>query len=609
MSIPDLLHVLRCHDGDSPALALLNGLAEEYRWSYARLLNTALGFRRVLEASGAGAGSTICVIAGNSPQFVALFLACVDLGAAFAPLHRDQGSAALEDILAGLDAALVIVDEDVQGTMLSAVLRASGRVWRLRLCRTPWLRPVLSGAGCNAARGCNGKGRPAPVRISPEFMSRELCGRTLATLNVSNANSGGVFVNNVAKVDERACVAAGDTAPREDSAPVLILHSSGSTGAPKVIQYSRWRLNVFLHWQGRLFTAFPDLPPGCAPSPRVNALPMTHFGGLSFVLQALLDGRLVHLPRAIAPRDYLMLAMRERCQLLMFVPALYEALVGDAIGDLPSSSLRYCLTMGEGVTPRLIALVTRALRVRVYSAYGMSEGLSGLSHHGDDTPSDSCGRLLFGEAKLVDGAMHDAAPAEAGAATHGAGDGAMSASNGAISAGNEATSAKNEATSEGELWVRNDTTFPCYCDAALNAAKFVDGWYRTGDRFRRDAAGHHYFLGRVDAMCVVNGRNLYPVDVERVFLRHRDVADCMAALLTLDKGRRRLGVLVCLRPGSLATSATLIDWYVEHGALHATPAWLVLGKGIPRNAAGKRDRLAVAAILEEDYRRCLRKVS
>ena len=101
MSIPDLLHVLRCHDGDSPALALLNGLAEEYRWSYARLLNTALGFRRVLEASGAGAGSTICVIAGNSPQFVALFLACVDLGAAFAPLHRDQGSAALEDILAG----------------------------------------------------------------------------------------------------------------------------------------------------------------------------------------------------------------------------------------------------------------------------------------------------------------------------------------------------------------------------------------------------------------------------------------------------------------------------------------------------------------------------
>lgn len=569
MSIPDLLHVLRCHDGASPALALLNGLAEEYRWSYARLLGAALGFRRVLEASGAGAGSTVCVIAGNSPQFVALFLACVDLGAAFAPLHRDQGSAALGEILTGLGATLVIVDEEVQGTTLRTVLRASGRVWRLRLCRTPWLRPVLSGAGCNTTRECAGGGRRVPGHLS-------------------NANPAVAVGHHVAKVDRRTCAAAGDTGPMADSAPVLILHSSGSTGAPKVIQYSRWRLNVFLHWQRRLFTAFPDLPPGCMPSPRINALPMTHFGGLSFVLQALLDGRLVHLPRAIAPRDYLLLAMRERCQLLMFVPALYEALLDDAIGVLPPSALRYCLTMGEGVTPRVIALVTSALGVHVYSAYGMSEGLSGLSHHGDDMPPDSCGRLLFGEAKLVDDTRHDTTAADAGGAIPGADDGV---------------------TSEGELWVRNDTTFPCYRDAALNAAKFVDGWYRTGDRFRRDAAGHHYFLGRVDAMCVVNGRNLYPADVERVFLGHRDVADCMAALLALDKGRRRLGVLVCLRPGSVATSATLIDWYIEHGALHATPAWLVLGKGIPRNAAGKRDRLAVAAILEEDYRRCLRKVS
>ncbi|HEY0961342.1 MAG TPA: class I adenylate-forming enzyme family protein [Pseudomonadales bacterium] len=549
MSIPDLLHVLRSHDGAAPALAMLDGLAEEYRWSYARLLNTAHGFRRVLEASGAGAGSTICVMAGNSPQFIALFLACVDLGAAFAPLHRDQSSAVLQDILAGLDATLVIVDEDVQGAALNSVLRLATRVWRLRLRRTPWLRPVLSGGAHKPSAYAAAMGEPA------------------STGGAARADRVRLGADNAGPCS------VGDMA--DASAPVLILHSSGSTGAPKVILYSRWRLNVFLHWQRRLFDAFPDVPAGCAPSPRVNALPLAHFGGLSFVLQALLDGRLVHLPRAIAPREYLVLALQVRCQLLMFVPALYEALVDDAIGALPPSALRYCLTMGEAVTPQLIALVTRTLGVRVFSAYGMSEGLSGLSHHGDDTPPDSCGRLRFGEAKLVD----SDADAEAGEAT------------------------------EGELWVRNDTTFPCYRDDSLNAAKFVDGWYRTGDRFRRDALGHHFFLGRVDAMCVVNGRNLYPADVERVFLRHRDVADCMAAILTLDKGRRRLGVLVCLRADSQASPTTLIDWYVEHGALHATPAWLVLGKGIPRNAAGKRDRLAVATILEEDYRRCLRKVS
>jgi acyl-coenzyme A synthetase/AMP-(fatty) acid ligase len=67
--------------------------------------------------------------------------------------------------------------------------------------------------------------------------------------------------------------------------------------------------------------------------------------------------------------------------------------------------------------------------------------------------------------------------------------------------------------------------------------------------------------------------------------------------------------LICLQASSRATPAELIDWFLEHGALHAVPAWLLLGKGIPRNAAGKRDRLAVAELLQQDYRRCLRKVS
>ncbi len=522
MTVPDLLHVLRGHADDAPALSLLTGLREEFRWTYRQLLHTALGFRHALEAGGAVPGASVCLVAGNSPQFIALFLACIDLKAAFVPLHPDQNAVTVAGIIQDLRPVIVIVDEDLPQVPLRAVLRAAGKVWRLRVRRTPWLRPVLS--------------RAAHRRRA------------------------------IASVDHDSC-----SREAELDAPALILHSSGSTGTPKVIQYSRSRLNVFLHWQRRLFEAFPDAQETAGFSPRVNMLPLAHFGGLSFVLQGLLDGRLVHLPRAIAPYDYLRLAVREDCQLLMLVPALYEALLDDAVEALPPSQLRYCLTMGEAVTAPLIELVTRRLGVRVFSAYGMSEGLSGLAHHGADTPPNSCGRLHFGEAKLVDGAGDDA--------------------------------------DEGELWVRNETTFPCYRDPELNAAKFTDGWYRTGDRFRRDAEGHHYFLGRIDAMCVINGRNVYPVDVEQVLLEHPDVVDCMAAPLVLDSGRTRLGVLVCLKAESRATPAALIDWFLEHGTLYAVPAWLLLGKGIPRNAAGKRDRLAVGELLREDYHRCLRKVS
>ncbi len=523
MDSPDLLQVLRSHAPDAPALSLLTGLREEFRWTYRQLQQATEGFSRALQVAGLEPGCSVCLIAGNCPQFIALFLACVELGCAFVPLHPDQTPSTITGILHNTRPMLVIVDEELPDSVMRLVLREAGKVWRLRIRRTPWLRPVLSRATRRRRVACVEDRRVQNIALDAEM-------------------------------------------------PALILHSSGSTGAPKVIQYSRSRLNTFLHWQRRLFEAFPDAAETVQPSPRVNALPLAHFGGLSFALQGLLDGRLVHLPRAIAPYDYLRLAVREHCQLLMLVPALYEALLSDAAEVLPASRLRYCLTMGEAVTSQLIDLVTRTLGVKVYSAYGMSEGLSGLSHHSADPPAGSCGRLLFGEAKLVEGP----------------GD---------------------QTGAEGELWVRNATTFPCYRDPELNAAKFVDGWYRTGDRFRCDAQGHHYFLGRVDAMCVINGRNVYPADVEQVFLQHPAVVDCMAAVLALDTGRTRLGVLVCLQADSRATPAGLIDWFLEHGALHAVPAWLLLGKGIPLNAGGKRDRLAVAELLRQDYHRCLRKVS
>jgi NTE family protein len=43
-----------------------------------------------------------------------------------------------------------------------------------------------------------------------------------------------------------------------------------------------------------------------------------------------------------------------------------------------------------------------------------------------------------------------------------------------------------------------------------------DGFYITGDVFRQDEAGFHYFIGRTDDMFVSGGENIYPADVERV---------------------------------------------------------------------------------------------
>ena len=78
----------------------------------------------------------------------------------------------------------------------------------------------------------------------------------------------------------------------------------------------------------------------------------------------------------------------------------------------------------------------------------------------------------------------------------------------------------------------------------------ADGFYLTGDVFRRDADGFHYFLGRTDDMFVSGGENIYPGDVERMLERHPGVAQACVVPIDDDiKGRSR-------SPSSSASPAT-----------------------------------------------------
>ena len=55
---------------------------------------------------------------------------------------------------------------------------------------------------------------------------------------------------------------------------------------------------------------------------------------------------------------------------------------------------------------------------------------------------------------------------------------------------------------------------------ATAKAMTPDGYYRTGDVFRRDENGFFYFVGRADDMFVCGGENIYPGEVEKMLERH-----------------------------------------------------------------------------------------
>jgi len=73
----------------------------------------------------------------------------------------------------------------------------------------------------------------------------------------------------------------------------------------------------------------------------------------------------------------------------------------------------------------------------------------------------------------------------------------------------------------------------------------ADGFYVTGDVFRRDPQGFYYFVGRADDMFVSGGENIYPADVERMLERHPEVAQ--AAVVPIDddiKGTKPVAFIV-----------------------------------------------------------------
>lgn len=514
--------LLRCDD--ATALCQHDNDAEVLRWSFRELQAARHYGVALLRRARLQRGDRVLLLCSDLPHFIALFFAALDLELCLLPLHPDQDLRCLQAVVQAQAPALAIVDTAANPTL--PLLRGLiPQCFTLAAGAPDWLRPlqVLPSLVAPAARD--------PVVPEP-------------------AEASGVAA---------ACA--------------VVFHSSGSTGLPKALYYSRAQLDSFLQWQQRLFAPFDDEAAGhrdAVPTPRINVLPLTHWGGLSFCLQALSEGRAVHLFPVFHVSPLLQLIQRTGCRLLMLVPAMYREMLLQLERQCPAS-LRYCLTMGEAMPSALAAALRRRHGLLLCTAYGMSEALSGLAHGAvplEDVPHGSCGQQAFGDMQLM---------------------------------GSDGRPQPESGEAEGELWVRNATTVPCYRDTALLQAKYVDGWFRTGDCFRRDAAGHYYFQSRLDAMCVHNGRNIYPQQVEAVFIEHPSVQACIAAPLRMPDGRRRIGVYLVLAPGVELSSHELLDYYLLHGAHYAAPVFMLLADSVPATWSGKPERAGISALLQEAH--------
>jgi acyl-CoA synthetase (AMP-forming)/AMP-acid ligase II len=347
----------------------------------------------------------------------------------------------------------------------------------------------------------------------------------------------------------------------EKGEPSTFLYTSGSTGRPKGVILShdaqRWVVETRLADRA----VENDRALIAAPLYHMNALALSHMvlaGHASMVL----------MPQ-FKVQPYVDAISRFKCTWLTSVPPMIAMMLDDkkamATADLSSvQSLRM------GSAPASEALLDEIHRVmphaRVLNAYGTTEGspvVFGPHPDGKPTPMLSLGY----KHRAVDLRIVDANGKEA---------------------------------DEGVLQIRSPAMMNGYHNRPDVAVPFTkDGYYHTGDVFRRDADGFYYFIGRADDMFVSGGENIFPGEVERMLEGHPDVMQaCVVPIDDQLKGKKPVA-FVRLAPGAKIDVSGLKAFALENGAAYQHPRSIWFIDEFPLASTNKIDRALLVARARE----------
>jgi long-chain acyl-CoA synthetase len=140
----------------------------------------------------------------------------------------------------------------------------------------------------------------------------------------------------------------------------------------------------------------------------------------------------------------------------------------------------------------------------------------------------------------------------------------------------------------GELQVRGPMVMREYWeDEELTAATLADGWLRTGDLGRQDAAGLWWFTGRIKDIIVRRTSKITPGEVETAIDQHPDVAlSAVIGVPDAEEGQVPVAFVVPRR-GREVTAEELTAFLRERIAAYKLPARIHLQDALPLTASGK----------------------
>ena len=344
---------------------------------------------------------------------------------------------------------------------------------------------------------------------------------------------------------------------RHPADPAMFLYTSGSTGRPK---------GVVLSHHSHLWVIDRRRREGRRGHQRVLvAAPYYHMNALAVTQAALAQQHTIILLPGFTAESYIAAAETWRATALTSVPTMIAMMLREKVlmvrADL--SAVRAVRMGSAPVSRALMEAARRALpRAEITNGYGTTEaGPIVFAAHPDGRPTPD----------LSVGVVHPQVELRL-------------------------VTADGQEGAEGVLEMRCPALMTGYHNLPESTAKALtrDGFYITGDVFRRDADGFYYFVGRADEMFVSGGENVYPGEIEAMLERHPQIHQAVVVPVDDELKFKKPVAFAVARPGAAPSEDAVKSFALANSApyLHPRRVWFL--PEMPLAGTNKIDRRALA---------------
>jgi crotonobetaine/carnitine-CoA ligase len=112
-------------------------------------------------------------------------------------------------------------------------------------------------------------------------------------------------------------------------------------------------------------------------------------------------------------------------------------------------------------------------------------------------------------------------------------------------------------------------------------------WFHTGDIGRVDADEFLFFVDRKADYLRRRGENIASFEVERILMRHGELADVVVHAVFSELGEDDLKITATRAPGSELSEADLFRWCIDELPYFALPRYLEFRDELPRSPVGR----------------------